>query len=190
MAGVRGALAPGARPERQPRRRLRSAGSRAGRARPAAVVVPGRASRRGRQSCLEPLAARLRARDESNAWWKSQLAAAFRAIARRERITRRHVDHEAHQRAMARSGRRPHGVERDCACTRLGEVRTAARRGWRIQQPATLSRRDAARAPRRTNRQHSIIARQPPSPRSPDQSRRFRDRPRRKDRQKARPAVP
>jgi len=45
----------------------------------------------GDQSCLEPLAGTYARTDASDAWWKSQLAAAFRAIARRERITRRHV---------------------------------------------------------------------------------------------------
>ncbi|MFL6281381.1 MAG: hypothetical protein ACJ731_14795 [Vicinamibacterales bacterium] len=44
----------------------------------------------GDRSCLEPLAAAyVRARADSR--WKSQLAAAFRTIAKRERVTRRHV---------------------------------------------------------------------------------------------------
>jgi len=45
----------------------------------------------GDQSCLEPLAGAYARADATDAWWRSQLAAAFRAIARRERITRRHV---------------------------------------------------------------------------------------------------
>lgn len=45
----------------------------------------------GDQSCLEPLAGAYARAGASDARWKSQLAAAFRAIARRERITRRHV---------------------------------------------------------------------------------------------------
>ncbi len=43
----------------------------------------------GDPSCLEPLAAAY-ARKGMDARWKSQLAAAFRAIAKRERVTRRH----------------------------------------------------------------------------------------------------
>jgi hypothetical protein len=45
----------------------------------------------GDQSCLEPLASAYVRADAADAWWRSQLAAAFRAIARRERVTRRHV---------------------------------------------------------------------------------------------------
>jgi len=44
----------------------------------------------GDPSCLEPLAAAY-ARAGADSRWKSQLAAAFRAIAQRERVTRRHV---------------------------------------------------------------------------------------------------
>ena len=44
----------------------------------------------GDESCLEPLAAAYM-RTRSNPRWQSQLAAAFHAIARRERITRRHA---------------------------------------------------------------------------------------------------
>lgn len=44
----------------------------------------------GDQSCLEPLAAAYAASADDDARWKAQLAAAFRAIARREKITRRH----------------------------------------------------------------------------------------------------
>lgn len=44
----------------------------------------------GDSSCLEPLAAAY-SRDGSDARWQSQLTAAFRAIARRERVTRRHA---------------------------------------------------------------------------------------------------
>jgi hypothetical protein len=45
----------------------------------------------GDQSCLEPLAAAYGRADPADAWWRTQLAGAFRAIARRERVTRRHV---------------------------------------------------------------------------------------------------
>jgi len=45
----------------------------------------------GDQSCLEPLAGAYARADPADAWWRAQLAAAFRAIARRERVTRRHV---------------------------------------------------------------------------------------------------
>jgi len=45
----------------------------------------------GDQSCLEPLAAAYARADPADAWWRTQLAGAFRAIARRERITRRHL---------------------------------------------------------------------------------------------------
>jgi len=45
----------------------------------------------GDQSCLEPLATAYARADPADAWWRAQLAAAFRAIARRERVTRRHV---------------------------------------------------------------------------------------------------
>jgi hypothetical protein len=44
----------------------------------------------GDQSCLEPLAAAYAATASGDARWKVQLAATFRAIARREKITRRH----------------------------------------------------------------------------------------------------
>jgi hypothetical protein len=44
----------------------------------------------GDQSCLEPLAASYARTPAGNARWKVQLAAAFRAIARREKVTRRH----------------------------------------------------------------------------------------------------
>ena len=45
----------------------------------------------GDQSCLEPLAAAYARTPAGNARWKVQLAAAFRAIARREKVTRRHA---------------------------------------------------------------------------------------------------
>jgi hypothetical protein len=45
----------------------------------------------GDQSCLEPLAAAYARTPAGNARWKMQLAAAFRAIARREKVTRRHA---------------------------------------------------------------------------------------------------
>ena len=45
----------------------------------------------GDPSCLEPLATAYARVDPTDAWWRAQLAAAFRAIARRERVTRRHV---------------------------------------------------------------------------------------------------
>ena len=45
----------------------------------------------GDQSCLEPLAAAYARTPGGDARWKLQLAAAFRAIARREKITRRHA---------------------------------------------------------------------------------------------------
>ena len=45
----------------------------------------------GDQSCLEPLAAAYARADPADAWWRAQLGSAFRAIARRERVTRRHV---------------------------------------------------------------------------------------------------
>lgn len=45
----------------------------------------------GDQSCLEPLAAAYAAADAGDARWRVQLAAAFRAIARREKVTRRHA---------------------------------------------------------------------------------------------------
>jgi hypothetical protein len=44
----------------------------------------------GDESCLEPIAAAY-ARVESDARWRVQLAAAFRAIAKREKITKRHA---------------------------------------------------------------------------------------------------
>ena len=45
----------------------------------------------GDQSCLEPLAAAYARTPAGNARWRVQLAAAFRAIARREKVTRRHA---------------------------------------------------------------------------------------------------
>ncbi len=45
----------------------------------------------GDQSCLEPLAAAYARTPVGDARWRLQLAAAFRAIARREKITRRHA---------------------------------------------------------------------------------------------------
>jgi len=45
----------------------------------------------GDQPCLEPLAAAYARADPADAWWRAQLAGAFRAIARRERVTRRHT---------------------------------------------------------------------------------------------------
>jgi hypothetical protein len=45
----------------------------------------------GDESCLEPLAAAYARTPAADARWKVQLAAAFRAIARREKITRRHA---------------------------------------------------------------------------------------------------
>jgi hypothetical protein len=45
----------------------------------------------GDQSCLEPLAAAYVRTSTGDARWKVQLAAAFRAIARREKVTRRHA---------------------------------------------------------------------------------------------------
>ncbi len=45
----------------------------------------------GDQSCLEPLAAAYARTPAANARWRVQLAAAFRAIARREKVTRRHA---------------------------------------------------------------------------------------------------
>jgi hypothetical protein len=45
----------------------------------------------GDQSCLEPLAAAYVRTPAGDARWKVQLAAAFRAIARREKVTRRHA---------------------------------------------------------------------------------------------------
>jgi len=44
----------------------------------------------GDESCLEPIAAAY-GRAESDARWRVQLAAAFRAIARREKLTKRHA---------------------------------------------------------------------------------------------------
>jgi hypothetical protein len=44
----------------------------------------------GNQSCLEPLAAAYASAATGDGRWKVQLAAAFRAIAKREKITRRH----------------------------------------------------------------------------------------------------
>jgi HEAT repeat protein len=45
----------------------------------------------GDRSCLEPLAASLSGANAEDQWWQHQLAAAFRTIARREKITRRHA---------------------------------------------------------------------------------------------------
>lgn len=45
----------------------------------------------GDESCLEPLAAAYVRTPAGDARWKTQLAAAFRAIARREKVTRRHA---------------------------------------------------------------------------------------------------
>lgn len=45
----------------------------------------------GDESCLEPLAAAYVRTPAGDARWKAQLAAAFRAIARRKRVTRRHT---------------------------------------------------------------------------------------------------
>lgn len=45
----------------------------------------------GDESCLEPLAAAYVRTAAGDARWKTQLAAAFRAIARREKVTRRHT---------------------------------------------------------------------------------------------------
>jgi hypothetical protein len=44
----------------------------------------------GDSSCLEPLAAAWN-RSPEDEWWRHQLASAFRAITRREKITRRHA---------------------------------------------------------------------------------------------------
>ena len=54
----------------------------------------------GDVTCLEPLAAAYDASSRSgDAWWREHLAAAFRAIVRREGLTRRHA---AVKRALAR----------------------------------------------------------------------------------------
>jgi hypothetical protein len=53
----------------------------------------------GDASCVEPLAAALARAPEADLWWRHQLASALRAIAKRERITRRHA---AMKRALAR----------------------------------------------------------------------------------------
>ena len=45
----------------------------------------------GDASCLEPLAAAYARAAGRDAWWRHQLAAAFDAVARRERVTRRHA---------------------------------------------------------------------------------------------------
>ena len=45
----------------------------------------------GDESCLDPLAAAYVRTPAGDARWKTQLAAAFRAIARREKVTRRHA---------------------------------------------------------------------------------------------------
>ena len=45
----------------------------------------------GDASCLEPIAAAYSRAGGRDGWWQRQLAAAFRAIAKRERITRRHA---------------------------------------------------------------------------------------------------
>jgi HEAT repeat protein len=45
----------------------------------------------GDSSCLEPLAATLSSTASDDDWWRSRLAEAFRTIAKREKITRRHA---------------------------------------------------------------------------------------------------
>jgi hypothetical protein len=45
----------------------------------------------GDRSCLEPLAARMTGAAREDEWWRQQLAEAFRTIAKREKITRRHA---------------------------------------------------------------------------------------------------
>jgi hypothetical protein len=45
----------------------------------------------GDASCLEPLAAAYSHAKDRDTWWRHQLAAAFQAIVRRERITKRHA---------------------------------------------------------------------------------------------------
>jgi hypothetical protein len=45
----------------------------------------------GDSSCLEPLAAAWKRSPPEDEWWRHQLASAFRAITRREKITRRHA---------------------------------------------------------------------------------------------------
>jgi hypothetical protein len=45
----------------------------------------------GDASCLEPIAAAYSRANGRDGWWQRQLAAAFRAIATRERITKRHA---------------------------------------------------------------------------------------------------
>ncbi|MCA1560235.1 MAG: hypothetical protein LC804_08200 [Acidobacteria bacterium] len=45
----------------------------------------------GDASCLEPLASAFVRSPPANAWWRHQLAATFRAVAKRERISRRHA---------------------------------------------------------------------------------------------------
>jgi hypothetical protein len=53
----------------------------------------------GDATCLEALAAALARSPEGDLWWRHQLASAFRAIARRERMTKRHA---AMKRVLAR----------------------------------------------------------------------------------------
>jgi hypothetical protein len=45
----------------------------------------------GDQSCLEPLAAAYSRTHANDARWRHQLAAAFRTISAREKVTRRHA---------------------------------------------------------------------------------------------------
>jgi hypothetical protein len=45
----------------------------------------------GDASCLEPLAAAFARSPPANTWWRNQLAATFRAVAKRERVSRRHA---------------------------------------------------------------------------------------------------
>lgn len=53
----------------------------------------------GDASCLEPIAAALGRAAPEDTWWRQQLVSAFHAVARRERITRKHA---AMKRALAR----------------------------------------------------------------------------------------
>jgi hypothetical protein len=45
----------------------------------------------GDASCLEPLAAAFARSPSTNTWWRDQLAATFRAVAKRARVSRRHA---------------------------------------------------------------------------------------------------
>jgi hypothetical protein len=45
----------------------------------------------GDASCIESLAAALARAPHNDRWWQHQLASALRAIAKRERITKRHA---------------------------------------------------------------------------------------------------